>query len=359
MKSEILEVCKTNKLSKEKTTEIVSMMATLVEKSSEWESKSKVNVTDEEDVDNMTLARTNRLTIKKERGEAEKYIKSKRTEVQAKMAEYTAEDKALLKISQLVEAKAKSIEADLEQKEKFAEIKKAERLKRLVEERRERLLEVVEDPDIYPLDTMSDIAFETTLESLIAFKEKKEKEEKELEEQRIAAEAAAKEAEEKRTNLLKERYDKLLLYEGYGPSIRISDIADLEENVFEGLLQKKKDAKKSWEEDQKNKEQERLAQARALAEIKEKAIKAQKELDEKNKKEAIEKAEKEKAESAAKAEAERLEKAPDKEKLILFVDSFTSTPQILNSTEANRVYNDILVKFSGFTKWAKTEIDKL
>lgn len=79
-----------------------------------------------------------------------------------------------------------------------------------------------------------------------------------------------------------------------------------------------------------------------------KELEKRKELEEKAKKDAEAEALK------AKKEAEKLAKAPEQERLTLWIDSLTvGTPPILND-----VVKDIIDKFEGFKMWAKEEIKK-
>jgi hypothetical protein len=60
---------------------------------------------------------------------------------------------------------------------------------------------------------------------------------------------------------------------------------------------------------------------------------------------------------AEKKEAERLAKAPTKEKLHVWVDSFEIADSPLK--EANPRVHEIVQKFEAFKLWAKKEIEKL
>lgn len=88
-----------------------------------WRSQAdKIVVSSTEDTKAMEDARDLRVSIKKNRTNAEKIIKLKRLEVQEKMAIYSQEDKMWLKVSQYMETLTKEIEKNLEKKEKFREI---------------------------------------------------------------------------------------------------------------------------------------------------------------------------------------------------------------------------------------------
>lgn len=372
MKEELVKILTDNKVEKAKSQEILKTMSTLVDKAKTWEEFGKIVVTSEDDVESMKAAKANRLSIKSERVETEKFIKAARTIVQARMAEDKAEDTAWLKISQLTEAKAKAIEAHLEEQEKFAEKAQEARAKKVYEERYAKLAEVCDDPDIdpsdYPLAEMTDKAFEAIYNGFVAAK--KQKIEREAENERLRAEAEAlelqrqeEEAEKlaKRNALQKERYDLLSPYAQHGPTVDMLSLAEIEEEYFNQVLTKKKESFAVWKEEQDKKEAERVAQRKELEATRAKQIALEKEIEEKKKAEELERLKKEAAE---KLEAQRiadLAKSTDKNRLTVWLNEFTlpdfNDDGLSEATLA--VVKDIKTKFAGFEKWADGEIKKL
>ena len=105
-----------------------------------------------------------------------------------------------------------------------------------------------------------------------------------------------------------------------------------------------------------------LADAKEISALKraEKAAKEKADLEAKiqEQKDAEAKAfkEQQEAELKAKKEAEKLAKAPVKQQLLFWIDSFNhKLPPIENET----ICNSILLKFQGFKDWAKSEIEKI
>jgi len=65
-------------------------------------------------------------------------------------------------------------------------------------------------------------------------------------------------------------------------------------------------------------------------------------------------------ERKAKKEAEQLAKAPDKQKLEAWLSKFTMEQMPIFTDEASqKIALEITLKFSGFKKWAKTEISNI
>lgn len=124
-------------------------------------------------------------------------------------------------------------------------------------------------------------------------------------------------------------------------------------------------AKAEAERKEKEIEAERKKQADILAEQQAESKRIQEEKDAENarlqaelkaKQDAEIAAEKAKleAELKAKAEAEKAAKAPIKQKLSVWVESFS-----ISEFEQNATADDIKLKFESFKKWAKSEIEKL
>ncbi len=92
---------------------------------------------------------------------------------------------------------------------------------------------------------------------------------------------------------------------------------------------------------------------------KEKADKLAAELKAKQDAEKAEKAKQEAIEKANKEAAIKLAKAPDKEKLIRLIESFSYTDTELSTQEAKIVKGEIINKFTAFCEWSKSLIEKL
>jgi hypothetical protein len=286
----------------------------------------------------------------------------------------------------IVENTSKLWENKLAAVEKQREIKEKERKEKLRLERIEAIKDLTEDANIYPLSEMTDSSFEDLKNGLeLAAIAKKEAAEK--------AEIERKQQEE-REKELKDRTDELIIagFSFDGNNYFVSDfkvlgpatIISLQKSDFDAIvkagkneLQRLKDAeakKLKDAHDAKAKADAELAEEKRLAKIesdKQAAIIAkQKEESDKLAAELKAKADAEEAESK-RIEAERLAKiaeekkkakAPDKDKLVLWIDSIQSGHPHdlkLKDAEIEKVANDIYTKFIAFRKWAFEQTEKL
>ena len=252
----------------------------------------------------------------------------------------------------LISASCKLTEEVLFNVEKARELKEKQRKESLMIERLEKLSTICEDALIYPLGELSEEAFNDLYLGMKAAKDAKLKAEQEAEEKRLAEIEAEKKRQAERD----------------AENLRLKAEAEAKEKQL--LFERKKAEELA--------EKERIANAKVLAEQKAKAEKERKRLEaialeEQNKKNELErqlreKEAKELAEKQAKEKAEKeritaekkAAKAPDKEKLISFINSIQ--PPVnpsLNSEEANMVLSEIQSKFQGFKNWAQSEISKL
>lgn len=350
---------------KEKVEEIVKTVQKFVEQEKTWSELSSVEFEDPTDKHAIKVAADNRKIIKNERLDAEKFIKGVRTKVQEKMAEFTAEDKAYLKIFQHFEAKAKEHEAKLKDIEETAERLEKERLTKIVGERRERLAEVCDNPEIYPVDVMSDEAFEQMYNSMRISKEAEEKRKQEEEKARQEAEEKelARQAElQAKKDTFQKRSLALAEYKMLNLDFGLTEDTTTEE--FTEMLKKAEKAKEAWDVEQMKirKENERLRleniEKEKALEAERKALAAQKAAMEAEAR-AKEEAEKKRiAEEGARAAA--LAKASGKENLTAFLEGFevpSFVPTKDKNTEAIR--QDIIKKFNGFKTWASGVISEM
>ena len=149
-----------------------------------------IEVTDENDAAGMAEARRLRLAMKAVRVEADKVRKTEK--------EYAlVVGKAVDFLGRSIRERAELVEARLEQSEKFAEIKAAERAEALRVARVELLLPYVDDVSQFDLAGMTEQAFETLLSAMKTNHEAALKAEQEAEAARVAA-AEAERAEQER-----------------------------------------------------------------------------------------------------------------------------------------------------------------
>lgn len=131
--------------------------------------------------------------------------------------------------------------------------------------------------------------------------------------------------------------------------------AEIAEKERLAIIAKKREEELEAERKQAEAEREKAAKEKARQDAL--IAKQQAELKaEKERLEAIAEADR-KAQAEKKAEADRLAKAPKKEKLTKWIDDLELTAP--DGLDKDAVVVDILAKFGGFKKWAKSEIDKL
>lgn len=139
--------------------------------------KDAIKVKDENDFASMAEAREQRLALKK----ARTTVENKRKELKADIVK---QGRAIDSVAKYVKEEIEPAEKYLEEQEKFAELRAAEKAAKLKAERVEKLMAYTDDISVYNLDEMSDDQFNSLLATLKA--------QKEAEDKRIADEAKAK-----------------------------------------------------------------------------------------------------------------------------------------------------------------------
>jgi len=186
-------------IEKSKAELITSTLGSFFNKAKEWNNTiSALVINDISETGKMKMAREGRLTLKNMRIECKKLVEEKRQSVKNRMADDILEDKLWLKSFQMVEATYKNLEGKLEEKEKFAERKEAERLDQIEKERLSKLLPLSEFCSIESMDLkrMNEDDFNEKLDKAIRLSELDRKEKEQQEKDRIAIEKAEIEARE-------------------------------------------------------------------------------------------------------------------------------------------------------------------
>lgn len=312
----------TKGLPEPKAKAITDTLSMFLDKAGEWQSKvESLVITKPDQIGEMKMAREGRLHLKTMRLQADKTIKEIRTTIKNRMADDLAEDKLWLKAGQMIEITFKKLESDLEHKEKFAE----RYLQELQEKQRVERLEIIKpydngtmDLDSFSFGTMTDEQFKSTLslfkrnfETAQEEAEKKRKEEEIREKQRIADE---------------ERIRK-------------------ENEALKAKAEAEK-AKARAAEDKMKEERRKKEKAEAELKAERDANRIKNEREEKE------------ARFMAEQQA-RMEQAPDKDKLLNWVNSMTIPPLSVKDEKAIKAYSDIVSKFRGFKNWTTQEINKL
>ena len=236
----------------------------------------------------------------------------------------------------------------------------AERLAKLKSERLEKLSTVCQNSSIFPVETMTNEAFDSLFEGQKLAKEAKEKAieearllaEKEAEEKRLAAIEEAKKIEAQRLEnerLKKEAQQRELEIEAErkaneekAAKIKAENEAKAKaEQIERDRIQKEMNDKLEAERKANEAEKQRL----------------QKEIDERVEKERKANEAKLEADRLAKLEAEKAAKAPLKDKLTTWINEANLTAPIGAENEAKVI--DVLAKFESFKVWAKSEISKI
>jgi hypothetical protein len=308
----LVELVQQSGLQEVKQNEIAESLNRFFNEASKWnETITSIVIIDPSEVGKMKMAKEGRLTLKNYRLEAEKIVKSKREEVKMKMADFTLEDKLWLRAGQMMEATFKNLESKLEEKEKFAERWEAELKAKLKAERLEKLSEVCDNPNIYPLESMDEYSFNDLFNGLeLAKKQKIESElaeQKRIEEERIAEQKRIEEQriENERLKAEADKREKEIQAE--------REKARFEADKQEAILQAEREEKSKIEAELQAKKQIELAE-----------LQKQKEL----------------------------EKAPIKDKLNNWIESIVINQAPID----NDVTKDIITKFNGFKEWAKKQV---
>lgn len=150
----------------------------------------QIVVSDESDTENMALARTTRLALRSQRIAIEK----KHDELKADSLAY---GKAVDLVQRVALEQIKPVEEHLQLQEKFAEVQQEKRRQERINERTAKLAQYVDDVSVYNYGDMGDDAFALLIDQVRDAKEKREAEEK----------AAAEKAEQERRE--REEADKL------------------------------------------------------------------------------------------------------------------------------------------------------
>lgn len=238
------------------------------------------------------------------------------------------------------------MESKLMEAEKFFENQEKERKSKLNLERIEKIYPYVTDTIGLDLSDMSEYDFD---DFLLGKKTRFENDKKEREAEAIRIENQRL-AEIEKQKAIEIEYAKLKV-EAEAKELQIKK----ERN--EALAKQKA----IQDEADKKAREEKAKQDAILKAEQEAREKLEKELQAKKEAELQEKHLKEQAELQAKKEAEKLAKAPIKQQLTNWVDSFkiTGIGTEKMTDEQIDISNEIMAKFNNFKNWAKNEIEKL
>jgi hypothetical protein len=381
-----------NGIKENKKAEMLTFTEVFISKIPEWESlESGIVVASHEDTKAMKEANKARLAIRKERLAAEKHFDSKRTEVQALMADYKAEDSAWLKLKQKFVEVCSSFESKLSEKETTKERYDAEQKQKLRADRLEILAKYTDNPGQYMSGELTQEAFDSIISGLEMQHKAKIEAERMAEETRLIAEA--------KKLLSEERRNWLSSISTFIPNWETIDFGELSDDEFTAIQKKANSDKAEYEAEQerikaenerlkaekiemerkaeeerkqaaekarieKAKQDEILAKERAKAEEEKKKIEAEKakiqaQLDAKRKADEAEKAKQEEL-LKEQQEAERLAfLAPDKDKLSELIVSLTLKELSLSSENSRALFEQLGKRLEQYKSWAIAEVNKL
>lgn len=333
--NELVQVIQQTGLEKSKIEVLLEKYSNSFKQASVAAEKAKVIiVTDVEQTEVMYQARTARLELRDIR------IKVEKTRVALK-EQSVREGKAIDGAANIIKALIVPVEQHLEQQEKFAEYKEAERIVKRTEDRINLLTPYINDTSLYNLKDMKDDVFDNLLRiNKEAFEAKKAAEEKveadrlaqerEIAKERVRIEAEnkrlKKEAEEREAKAAKERQER--------EAKAAKEHQEQEEKVAKERLEQEK----------------KMTAERKAKEVAEFKLKAERDAIEQKQREAqhIE-------ETRKKVEEEAQKKAllaPDKEKIMKFADvlNLIVAPHVA-SREAGIVIDEALKRIASTTNY--------
>ena len=319
------------------------------------EMKNKVvniDVISHNDKLNMNIAEVLRKNAKKERLLGESFFDEKRKEVQMQKAAFDLEDKLWLKTSQIFVLLAKDVEKLAEYKAKTAE-RYVEHEKTLLLENRALQVQKYEFLFNAPInrseyENMSNENFDIFLNGLEISKNEK------LEAERLEREEIA--AKEKEIMLHNERKDLLIpFWQFMTLELKNSNFGIIGKEDFESMLNDLIVIKYDFEEKQ---ELQRIENEKLKLEIEKQQAENDKiaaELKAKQDVEILTQKQLEQQKENERIAAEKLAKAPIKEQLNTWLDSF-----IMPNTEMQHEKIALIqAKFESFLAWAKKEIESI
>lgn len=331
------------------------------------EQAGKINADNPTDIDEK-IARELRLKAVKIRTGSEK-LKDDRKKIHLIKGNLEQSSYNVIKNSCLL------AESALEEVEKAREKKEAARKEALRIERLDLLKPYCDNPEFYPLGEMDESGFNDLLNGMKLQAEAKVK----AEQDRLEALRLEEERKQKQIVIDKLTQERRIVLLGYQYAYSGEGIlGEMSEEEFEAVKSiavaeyeaVKKEEQRIKDENEALRKQKELDDAKAvklkkeaddkLRIEKERADKIAAELKAKQDKEEQDKRDAEAAEKKRIAEEKKLAKAPDKDKLTLWINEikFPAMP-VFTSDDSQKTAVDITVKFAAFKKWALGEIDKL
>lgn len=321
----------------------------------------QIVVSDESDTDNMALARTTRLALRSQRIAIEK----KHDELKADSLAY---GKAVDLVQRVALEQIKPVEEHLQLQEKFAEVQQEKRRQETINKRTAELAKYVDDVSVYNYGDMGDDAFALLIDQVKNAKELADKKaadeaaaiekarvEKE-EADRIAREkaeaelAAEREANQKKLNRISQLSTMGLSFVGDGYKFdnmtftekQINSATDEEwDKLIAGATEYIDKVKAEQEAQAAEQAKAAAAEADRVKKIEEQAAADRKAAEDAAREKAAAEAAEAKRITDEKAAAEAAQAAPDKEKLLSYVNQLRAEHTFTDSEKGSKVFNRI------------------
>lgn len=326
--NELAVKLKETNLEEESSKRLEDIFMPYFKQAEEWKNKAKdIMVTDESQVEEMKIARESRLALKNIRCDVEK----KRKSLKEESLRY---GKAVDGMANVIKFLIAPIENHCKEQEEFVRIRQEKRLQELEFNRKEELINLDVDVELYDLRIMSEEKYSLLLEQSKKLYNDKIEAEKALEKARIE--------EEKRQKEENERIRK--------ENERLKKEAE-ERDRIEAEKQKKLEAER---------EKERKKQEDILKKEREKHARLEAELLEKKRIEQEESQKRKEAEEKAKEEERQKELAPDKDKLNELALRIVNTemPEVKDD-KAKEIIENVVELLNKTSNYIKNNVIKL
>lgn len=242
METALTPIIKESKVPKSVADQVNQSLTPFFAKVQEWQQTIKtIVITDPSETGKMKMAREGRLALRQMRLDGTEIVKSNREIIKKRMESDVLEDKLWLKSGQIMELEYKTLEAQLEEKEKFAENFEISRKKALHATRATELVQYGwQDLGLMHLGEMDDGSYAALLNGTRIQHEEKLRAEAQATKERLE--------QEKKDILERERRNELNIKGliNYIPEYYTRKFCDLSKQEFEGITFKAENAKNEY-----------------------------------------------------------------------------------------------------------------
>ena len=247
METALTPIIKESKVPQTVADQVNQSLTPFFAKVEEWKNTIKtIVITDPTETGKMKMAREGRLALRQMRLNGAEIVKANRDIIKERMESDVLEDKLWLKSGQVMELEYKTLEAQLEEKEKFAEVYEANRKKQLHITRSAELSQFGwQDLGLVNLGDMDSGSYAALLNGTKLQYEADKKAEAEAEKARL---------EQQHKDDLEQTRRKKIAYHGlqnYIPDFYSRKFCDLSEQEFSGVIAGGETAKNEYLENQR------------------------------------------------------------------------------------------------------------